>query len=86
VPVRRAYTEGVERLIGAIANRLPGENTRARAISLFTLLVSSIQLARAVTEPSLSEVVLDAAYVSALQIAGLTGTGVADAHPLPPLG
>jgi TetR/AcrR family transcriptional repressor of nem operon len=58
-------------VIATLADRLAGDHTRARAISLFTLLVSSMQLARAVTEPSLSEEVLDSAYESARRIAAL---------------
>lgn len=83
-PVRAAYTKGADRVIAVLAERLAGDNTRARAISLFTLLVSSMQLARAVTEPSLSDEVLDSAYDSALRIAGLTPEpeGVAEV-PLP---
>lgn len=70
-PVRAAYTQGAEHVIATLADRLAGDHTRAQAISLFTLLVSSMQLARAVTEPSLSEEVLDSAYEIALHIAGL---------------
>jgi len=70
---RQAYTGGAQAMIAAIARHLDdgdAERTNERAIGLFTLLVGSLQLARAVTDPVLSEQILSAAYTNALTIAG----------------
>lgn len=69
---RQAYTDGAAALIDAIARHLDaGDSTdaRNRAIGLFTLLVSSLQLARAVTDPELSDQILGAAHQNAMRIA-----------------
>jgi TetR/AcrR family transcriptional repressor of nem operon len=69
---RQAYTDGARALIDAITRHLeahdPGD-ARARAIGLYTLLVSSLQLARAVTDRDLSDQILDSAYRNAMRIA-----------------
>ncbi len=70
---RQAYTEGSRSMIDAIARHLDGADARLaneRAIGLFTLLVASLQLARAVTDRALSDQVLAAAYSNAMTIAG----------------
>jgi len=70
---RQAYSGGAQAMIAAIARHLDdgdAQRTNERAIGLFTLLVGSLQLARAVTDPALSEQILSAAYSSALTIAG----------------
>lgn len=69
---KQAYTDGARAMIAAIARHLDdgdAERTDARAIGLFTLLVGSMQLARAVTDPALSDRILAAAYANALTIA-----------------
>ncbi|TJZ77075.1 TetR/AcrR family transcriptional regulator [Rhodococcus oryzae] len=69
---RQAYTDGARALIDAIARHLAvGDSggARDRAIGLFTLLVSSLQLARAVTDPELSDQILTSAYQNAMRIA-----------------
>jgi len=81
--VREAYTEGARSMIEAIAHHLEDGDTEAatqRAIGLFTLLVASLQLARAITDPHLSDQVLAAAYANAVTIA------TAPLHPAPPTG
>ena len=81
--VREAYTEGARSMIEAIARHLGDSDTEAatqRAIGLFTLLVASLQLARAITDPHLSDHVLAAAYANAVTIA------TAPLHPAPPTG
>jgi len=73
VATREAYTEGARVMIEAIARHLDDVDAplaQERAIGLFTLLVGSLQLARAVTDPELSDRVLAAAYTNALTIAG----------------
>lgn len=70
--VREAYTEGARSMIEAIARHLDDgdpQRTRERAIGLFTLLVGSLQAARAVTDPELSEQILTAAYSNAVTLA-----------------
>ncbi len=70
---RQAYTRGARAMIAAIARHLDdgdAQRTSERAIGLFTLLVGSLQLARAVTDPALSEQILSAAYTTAMTIAG----------------
>ena len=72
VAVREAYTYGASAMIDAIARHLGDEDPergRQRAIGLFTLLVGSIQAARAVTDPDLSDRILEAAYVNAVTLA-----------------
>lgn len=69
---RQAYTDGARALIDAITRHLAvgdSADARERAIGLFTLLVSSLQLARAVTDPELSDQVLAAAQQNAMRIA-----------------
>ena len=69
---RQAYTDGARALIAAITRHLAvgdAVGARDRAIGLFTLLVSSLQLARAVTDPELSDQVLASGYQTAMRIA-----------------
>lgn len=69
---RQAYTDGARALIDAITRHLAvgdAVGARDRAIGLFTLLVSSLQLARAVTDPELSDQVLASGYQNAMRIA-----------------
>ena len=70
---RQAYTDGARALIAAITRQLTaGDSVDAqeRSIGLYTLLVSSLQLARAVTDPDLSDQILASAYKNAMRIAG----------------
>jgi len=72
VTVREAYNEGASAMIAAIARHLDdgdSQRTHERAIGLFTLLVGSIQTARAVTDPELSDRILEAAYANAVTLA-----------------
>ena len=69
---RQAYTDGARSLIDAIARHLAAGGSvdaQDRAIGLFTILVSSLQLARAVTDPELSDQILTSAYQNAMWIA-----------------
>ncbi|OBC12627.1 TetR family transcriptional regulator [Mycobacterium sp. 852013-50091_SCH5140682] len=59
--VRQSYTDGVQAVVNTIAALLsPHDPTAARttALGLFTLLVATLQLARAVSDPALSDEVL----------------------------
>jgi len=69
---RQAYTDGAQAMIAAIARHLDegdADGTNQRAIGLFTLLVGSLQLARAVSDPDVSDRILTAAYANAMTIA-----------------
>jgi TetR/AcrR family transcriptional regulator, transcriptional repressor for nem operon len=73
VAVRKAYTDGADAMIKAIARHLDDgdpQRTNDRAIGLFALLVGSLQAARAVTDPELSDRILAAALANAMTIAG----------------
>lgn len=69
--VRDSYAEGVQAIIDAVAAHLSPDDPaagRSRATGLFTLLVGSLQLARAVTDPTLSGDVLEAGISAALDL------------------
>lgn len=69
---RTAYTVGVHRMLQAIARLLDvgdSRNAYDRAIGLFTLLVCSLQLARAVTDRDLSDRILAATFTNAMAMA-----------------
>jgi len=75
---KQAYTEGAKAMISAIARHLDDgdpELARDRAIGLFMLLVGSLQAARAVTDPELSDRILAATYANAMTIARNTSAG-----------
>lgn len=75
VAVREAYTEGADAMIQAIARHLDDgdpQRTAERAVGLFSLLVGSLQAARAVTDPELSDRILASAYANAMTL--LTAT------------
>ena len=69
--IRQAYTAGARAVIATIARRLgdadndDDDRAEERAIGLVALLVGSLQLARAVDDPDLSDRVLDAALANA---------------------
>lgn len=76
--VRHAYTAGARSVIAAIAGHLSaGGNDAAhaeeRAIGLVGLLVGSLQLARALDDPELSDRVLVAALTNALTLLAPAG-------------
>ena len=58
---RRAYTQGMQEFVDAVATNLSPDDpgaARVQAIGLFTILVASVQLARAVTDRKLSDEIL----------------------------
>jgi TetR/AcrR family transcriptional regulator, transcriptional repressor for nem operon len=60
--VRDSYTAGVQSVVDVVAallSPLHPSATRTRAIGLFTLLVATLQLARAVSDPQLSDDILE---------------------------
>ncbi|WP_078310837.1 MULTISPECIES: TetR/AcrR family transcriptional regulator [unclassified Mycobacterium] len=73
VTIREAYTDGASSMIEAIARHLDDgdpQRTNERAIGLFSLLVGSLQAARAVTDTALSDRILAAAFSNAMTLAG----------------
>lgn len=69
--VRGAYTAGVTAMVREVAGRLNDSDPdrgRSRAIALLTSLVGTLQLARAVTDPTLAQEILDAGIVTATRI------------------
>jgi AcrR family transcriptional regulator len=68
---REAYTDGAKDMIAAITRLLGAdEGSEDRAIGLYTLLVASLQLARAVTDEALSDHILASGYRNALTLIG----------------
>lgn len=70
---REAYTDGARSMIEAISRHLDeghAQQSDERAIGILTLLIGSLQLARAVTDAELSDRILAAAYTQAMTIAG----------------
>jgi AcrR family transcriptional regulator len=63
-PARRVYTQSVKRLLHAVEKQLPdmpkGPKAREIAIGTLGLLIGTLQMARAVDDPSLSKDILAA--------------------------
>jgi TetR/AcrR family transcriptional repressor of nem operon len=57
-PIRRAFSQGLERALGRLAARLGG---RDEAIVSMALMVGAVVLARAADKPALRDEILDAA-------------------------
>lgn len=71
--VRDSYTEGIKSIIDAIAARFPsGDSSAARttALGLITVLVATMQLARAVSDRTLSDDILAAGIINAQVLLG----------------
>lgn len=69
--VRQSYTDGVQAIIDTIASHVSPDDpagARATALGLLTLLVATLQLARAVSDPTLSDEIL--------------ASGISNAHTL----
>jgi TetR/AcrR family transcriptional repressor of nem operon len=63
-PVRAAFTEGVRDLLDVLSRRMPGASADARqteAARAMAVLAGAVVLARAVDDPALAELVLQAA-------------------------
>jgi TetR/AcrR family transcriptional repressor of nem operon len=66
---KRAYTEGAQVILEEIAGRLaPNDppSARATAIKLYTMLIGTLQLARALADPQLADEVLERGLEAAL--------------------
>ena len=70
--VRDAYSKGAQSIVEEIAAHLPPGRSEANqiqtALGLFTILVSSLRLARAVTDPALSDQLLATGVRNALRV------------------
>lgn len=69
--VRESYTEGMQDIVNSIASQLSVREparARATALGLFTVLVATLQLARAVSDPELSDEILAAGVSNALTL------------------
>jgi TetR/AcrR family transcriptional regulator, transcriptional repressor for nem operon len=72
--IRDGYTSGVHAIIDAVASHLSPPDpaaARNRAIGLFTLIVGSLQFARAVSDPALSDEVLETGISTAIELLNL---------------
>ncbi|MFF3851232.1 TetR/AcrR family transcriptional regulator [Streptomyces sp. NPDC002328] len=66
---KQAYTDGARDILDEIAARLAPEDpqsARGTAVGLFTMLVGTLQLARALSEPKLSDEILERGIENAL--------------------
>lgn len=66
--VRESYTEGMQSIVDVIAAHLSPDDpsaARARALGLFTVLVATLQLARAVSDRELSNGILESGIQTA---------------------
>ncbi len=70
-PAKQAYTEGAERILDEIASRIAPRDpasARSKALGLYTMLVGTLQLSRAVADPQLSAEVLESGIQNALAL------------------
>jgi TetR/AcrR family transcriptional regulator, transcriptional repressor for nem operon len=66
--VRESYTQGMQSIVDQIAARMSPRDpssARAQALGLFTVLVGTLQLARAVSDRALSDEILAAGILNA---------------------
>jgi TetR/AcrR family transcriptional regulator, transcriptional repressor for nem operon len=71
-PTRKAYENGVLGFISALAAYLPdpgSASSKRRAMAIFSLLVGTLQIARAVTDKALAEGILEGGVEAALLLA-----------------
>ena len=70
---KRAYTDGLLAIIDDIAARLAPQDppsARAKTLSVFALLVGTLQLSRALADPQLADEVLEQGIHNALTLLG----------------
>jgi AcrR family transcriptional regulator len=70
---KRAYTDGLLAMVDDIAARLAPEDppsARAKTLSVFALLVGTLQLSRALADPQLADEVLEQGIRNALALLG----------------
>lgn len=70
---KRAYTDGARAIVDEIATRLAPDDpqsARGQALALFTMMVGTLQLSRALTDRRLADEVLEQGIASALVLLG----------------
>jgi AcrR family transcriptional regulator len=70
---KRAYTTGTRAIVGQIAARLAPDDpavAQGRALSLFTMIIGTLQLSRAVTDRELSDELLEQGLTNAVGFLG----------------
>ena len=70
---KRAYTDGLLAMVDDIAARLAPQDppsARAKALSVFAMMVGTLQLSRALADPQLADEVLDQGIHNALALLG----------------
>ena len=70
---KQAYTDGARAVLDEIAARLAPEDpqsARGKALGLFTMLVGTMQLSRALSDPKLSDEALERGLENALTLMG----------------
>jgi len=75
-PTRRAYTDGVLAVIDDVAARVAPndpQSVRAQTLSIYALMVGTLQLSRALADQQLADVVLEQGIQSALTLLGAEG-------------
>jgi TetR/AcrR family transcriptional regulator, transcriptional repressor for nem operon len=73
---RRAYTDGVLAVIDDVAARVAPDDpqsARVQALSIYALMVGTLQLSRALADQQLADVVLEQGIQSALTLLGAEG-------------
>ena len=71
--VKRAYTDGLLAMVDDIAARLAPQDppsARAKTLSVFAMMVGTLQLSRALADPQLADEVLDQGIHNALALLG----------------
>lgn len=75
--IRKAYTIRMRTLVEQLTRRLPQKSSvhdsRDAAIGIFAVLIGTLQLARAVDDPSMSDAILAAGVRAANALAGMSG-------------
>jgi AcrR family transcriptional regulator len=69
-PVRRAYRQVLEYMVGHLQAQLPGANTRERALAVAALCIGGMAVARAIDDVKLAHEIREAARNTALALGG----------------
>jgi TetR/AcrR family transcriptional repressor of nem operon len=83
---KRAYTDGLLTVIDDVSVRLNPRNplsARTQALSVFALMVGTIQLSRALADPALADQVLEQGLQNALSLLGAKPPSRRTASPAP---
>ena len=69
--VRESYTEAMQSIVDVVTTHASAHDpsaARTKALGLYTVLVGTMQLARAVTDPTLSDAILESGIHNALAL------------------